>query len=42
VPLLLWRTGDDTWRLLPRSSFADYTARWLVDAMAEFALPEVG
>lgn len=42
VPLLLWRTGQDTWRLLPRSSFADYTARWLVDAMAEFALPEVG
>jgi sarcosine oxidase subunit gamma len=42
VPLLLWRTGEDTWRLLPRSSFADYTARWLVDAMAEFALPQVG
>jgi sarcosine oxidase subunit gamma len=41
VPLLLWRTGATTWRLLPRSSFAEYVARWLVDAMAEFALPEL-
>jgi sarcosine oxidase, subunit gamma len=26
---------------MPRASFADYTARWLLDAMTEFAAPEV-
>ena len=36
VPLLLCQTGEDTYRLLPRSSFADYVARWLLDAMVEF------
>lgn len=41
VPLLLWRAGEATWRLLPRSSFADYVVRWLLDGMAEYALPEV-
>lgn len=37
VPLLLWQVGPSTYRLLPRSSFADYAARWLLDAMQEFA-----
>jgi sarcosine oxidase subunit gamma len=37
IPLLLWQVGPDTYRLLPRSSFADYVARWLLDAMHEFA-----
>jgi sarcosine oxidase, subunit gamma len=41
VPVLLWQTGDTTYRVLPRSSFADYTARWLLDATSEFAGPEV-
>lgn len=41
VPLLLWQTGDQTYRLLPRSSYADYLARWLLDAMTEFASPAV-
>ena len=36
VPVLLWQTDDSTYRLLPRSSFADYVARWLLDAMQEF------
>ena len=36
VPVLLWQTGEETYRLLPRSSFADYVARWLLDAMVEF------
>lgn len=36
VPLLLWRTEPDTYRLMPRPSFADYVARWLLDAMEEF------
>jgi sarcosine oxidase subunit gamma len=41
VPLVLWQTGPATYRLLPRSSFADYVARWLIDATREFAGPEV-
>ena len=36
VPVLLWQTDDETYRLLPRSSFADYVARWLLAAMVEF------
>lgn len=41
VPVLLWRTAEQTWRIMPRASFAEYTARWLLDAMTEFAAPEV-
>lgn len=37
VPVLLWQTGGESYRLLPRSSFADYVARWVLDAMVEFA-----
>ena len=36
VPVLLWQTGETSYRLLPRSSFADYVARWVLDAMVEF------
>ena len=36
VPVLLWQTGEESYRLLPRSSFADYVARWVLDAMVEF------
>lgn len=32
VPVVLWQVDDQTYRLLPRSSFADYLARWLIDA----------
>ena len=41
VPVLLWQTGPDSYHLLPRSSFADYVARWLLDAMHEFTGVEV-
>ncbi|MER1997400.1 MAG: sarcosine oxidase subunit gamma family protein [Arthrobacter sp.] len=41
VPVLLWKVEAETWYVLPRASFADYTARWLLDAMEEFASPEV-
>ncbi|MFF0991484.1 sarcosine oxidase subunit gamma [Kocuria nitroreducens] len=41
VPVVLWRTAEQTWRIMPRASFAEYTARWLLDAMTEFAAPEV-
>ena len=41
IPVMLWKSGDDTFRVLPRASFADYLGRWLVDGMREFASPEV-
>lgn len=37
-----WQTDSaPTYRLYPRSSFADYLARWLIDAMREYPGPEV-
>jgi len=36
VPVILWRYDEDAYRILPRSSFADYLARWLLDAMVEY------
>lgn len=36
-PILLWRTGAETWRTLPRASFAHSFAEWLLDGAAEFA-----
>ncbi|MBG6183272.1 hypothetical protein IWX65_001221 [Arthrobacter sp. CAN_A214] len=41
MPLLLRQTWLTTYLLLPRASFADYTTRWLWDAMTEFASAEV-
>ncbi|MGW2328350.1 sarcosine oxidase subunit gamma [Streptomyces sp. NPDC001700] len=42
VAVLLWQVDDaPTYRLLPRSSFADYLARWLIDAMNEYRAPEI-
>ncbi|NUP36561.1 MAG: sarcosine oxidase subunit gamma family protein [Streptomyces sp.] len=42
VAVLLWQVDDaPTYRLFPRSSFADYLARWLIDAMSEYHGPEV-
>ncbi|MBL1111080.1 sarcosine oxidase subunit gamma [Streptomyces sp. 110] len=42
VPVLLWQLDNaPTYRLLPRSSFADHLARWLIDAMSEYRGPEV-
>ncbi|HEY8981287.1 MAG TPA: sarcosine oxidase subunit gamma family protein [Streptomyces sp.] len=41
VPVVLWQTGEEAYRLFPRSSFADYLGRWLIDAMTEFAGPEI-
>ncbi|MBQ0862225.1 sarcosine oxidase subunit gamma [Streptomyces sp. RK75] len=37
VPVVLWQVdGAPAYRLLPRASFADYLARWLLDAMREY------
>lgn len=42
IAVLLWQVDDrPTYRLFPRSSFADYLARWLIDAMGEYRGPEV-
>ncbi|MEV6126975.1 sarcosine oxidase subunit gamma family protein [Streptomyces violaceusniger] len=42
VAVLLWQVdGAPTYRLFPRSSFADYLARWLIDAMSEYRGPEL-
>lgn len=36
-PVLLWRAEPGTWRVLPRTSFAEAAADWLLDGMREFA-----
>ncbi|SDI04754.1 sarcosine oxidase subunit gamma [Arthrobacter subterraneus] len=41
VPVLLWQVDETTYRIFPRASFAEYVARWLLDAVAEFGSPEV-
>ncbi|MEX0427362.1 sarcosine oxidase subunit gamma [Nocardioides sp. DS6] len=39
VPVILQKTGEEAYRVMPRASFADFLGRWLVDAMAEFKAP---
>lgn len=39
VPVVLWKTEEQTYRILVRSSFADHVGRWLVDAIAEYRSP---
>jgi sarcosine oxidase subunit gamma len=41
IPVVLWKTGEESFRLFPRASFADFLGRWLLDAMREYASPEV-
>ena len=41
VPVVLWQTDVESYRILPRSSFADFLGRWLLDAMAEYRAPEL-
>ena len=36
VPVILHHSGENTYRIYPRASFADFTVRWLLDGMAEF------
>lgn len=35
VPVLVWRTEEEAFRVMPRASFAEYCARWLIDAARE-------
>lgn len=37
VPVILWKSDETVYRILPRVSLASYVAAWLVDAMQEFA-----
>jgi len=41
IPVLLWRTSEQGWRILPRASFTEHAVHWLIDAMTEFGSPEV-
>jgi sarcosine oxidase subunit gamma len=41
VPAVLWKVANESYRILPRSSFADFLGRWLLDAMVEFKAPEL-
>jgi sarcosine oxidase subunit gamma len=41
IPAVLWKTGEENYRIFPRASFADFLGRWLLDAMREYASPEV-
>ncbi|MFE4195734.1 sarcosine oxidase subunit gamma [Paenarthrobacter sp. NPDC056912] len=41
IPVMLWKTSEETYRIFPRASFADFLGRWLLDAMREYASPEV-
>jgi sarcosine oxidase subunit gamma len=41
VPVVLWKVDQERYWILPRSSFADFLGRWLIDAMAEFKAPEL-
>ena len=41
IPVVLFKTAEETFRLFPRASFADFLGRWLLDSMREYASPEV-
>lgn len=34
--VIIWRTAEDTWRVMPRASFATHVVRWLLDGMREY------
>jgi sarcosine oxidase subunit gamma len=37
VAIILWRTAEHTWQLMPRASFTEHVVLWLADGMREFA-----
>jgi sarcosine oxidase subunit gamma len=41
IPAILWKTGEESFRIFPRASFAEFLGRWLLDATREYASPEV-
>lgn len=34
--VIVWRTGEEAWRVMPRASFATHVVRWLLDGMREY------
>lgn len=38
VPVFVWKSSEDRYFLLARSSFADYLINWLIDAMQEYLI----
>lgn len=42
VPVIVHRVRRQSFRVLPRASFADYMVSWFLDAMEEFAADPVG
>lgn len=34
--VIVWKRSEDTWWIMPRSSFAPHTVAWLLDAMREY------
>lgn len=32
----IWRTAENTWRIMPRASFTTHVVRWLLDGMREY------
>jgi sarcosine oxidase subunit gamma len=40
VPVIVWKSDETMFRILPRASLAAYVALWLVDAMQEFTADE--
>jgi sarcosine oxidase subunit gamma len=41
IPAILWKTTEESYRVFPWASFAEFLGRWLLDAMREYASPEV-
>ena len=41
IPAILWKSAEESYRIFPRASFAEFLGRWLLDAMREYASPEV-
>jgi sarcosine oxidase subunit gamma len=41
IPVVLWKTGEESYRIHPRASFAEFLGRWILDSMREYASPEV-
>ncbi len=42
TPVLLWKTDETTWRIMPRASFAEHIAFVLMDAMHEYNYAMIG
>lgn len=39
IPVIIWRVEEGVFRVLPRASFAEHLASWIMDGMNEFTDP---